>query len=283
MGQVQWFPGHMTKAKRIIAENLKLADVVLELADARAPESSRNPLLNEMIGEKPRLLVLTKEDLADKTATKRWVKEYGQRGLAVLPASFTKGGREVKKDLLALIRKLACPMLEKKQKKGILNKTVRIMVVGIPNVGKSTLINFLAGKGAAETGDKPGITRGKQWIHLSNDIELLDMPGLLWPKIEDPQVGVRLAATGAIGEQAYDTLEVVFWLLGWMIEQAPGRLEARYGAAETNDPPALIEEIGRRRGFLRLKGEVDQLKTAIMLLDEFRGGKLGLFTLDQAP
>jgi ribosome biogenesis GTPase A len=281
--QVQWFPGHMTKARRLIEENLKIVDVVLELADARVPESSRNPLLKELTGDKPRLLVLTKEDLADRNKTREWRKAYDREGLPNLAASFTRGGRNAKKDLTELIRALAQPLLEKRQKKGIINKTVRIMVVGIPNVGKSTLINFLAGRTAAETGDKPGVTKGKQWIRLANEIELLDMPGLLWPKIEDPAVGLKLAATGAIGEQAYDQAEVALWLLGWLVQNAPGRLAERYGVAETPDTPELMRAIGARRGFLLKKGEIDTLKTAVILLDELRGGKLGGITFDEPP
>jgi len=280
---VQWFPGHMAKARRLITENLKLVDVVTELADARLPASSRNPLLDELIGDKPRLLVLTKEDLADNEGTKAWLKYYNDAGLTALSVDASRGTRVARQSILDAVRKKAEGILLRRQGRGIINKTVRTMVVGIPNVGKSTLINFLAGQGAAGTGDKPGVTRGKQWIRLGKDVELLDMPGLLWPKIEDRETGNKLAATGAVSDQVFDREEIVLWLLGWLKAHTPGRLKGRYKVEEDQSPAELLVEISKRRGFLRAGGEIDREKSAVMIIDEFRGGKLGVFTMDDKP
>ena len=278
---VQWFPGHMAKARRLICENIKLTDVVVELADARLPSSSRNPLLDELIGARPRLLVLTKEDLAEKEVTAAWIKHYGKEGVTALAANAVRGGTAVRKGILAAVREQADGILAKRQEKGIINKTVRMMVVGIPNVGKSTFINLLAGRGAAVTGDKPGVTRGKQWIRLVTDIELLDMPGLLWPKIEDKETGYKLAATGAVSDQVFDPTEVALWLLGWLQAYRPGRLQTRYAVEENQDIVGLLDEISRKRGFLKTGGIPDREKAAVMVIDEFRGGKLGAITMDE--
>lgn len=278
---IQWFPGHMTKARRLITENLKLVDVVIELADARVPAGSRNPIFEELIGKKPRALLLVKADLAEAELTRDWIKYYLKCGISAGSLNSLSVGRGEKKALLEMVRKAAAQVLERRAKKGIINKTVRTMVVGIPNVGKSTLINSLAGRGAAETGDKPGVTRGKQWIRLDNDIELLDMPGILWPKIEDPEVGKKLAATGAINDNIYDRVELVHWLLCWLTSNLPGKLEARYKVDERNEPEEILAEICKRRGFIKSGGSPDFLKGAVMLLDEFRAGKIGKITLDR--
>lgn len=279
---IQWFPGHMAKARRLITENIKLVDVVVELADARLPESSRNPMFAELIGTKKRVLVLTKEDLAEKELTKKWLAYYRQAGLNVIALNSTRPSKNARKELLDAIRKEAQEILERKARKGIINKTVRTMIVGIPNVGKSTLINFVAGRGAAETGDKPGVTKGKQWIRLESDVELLDMPGILWPKIEDPEVGRKLAVTGAISDNIYDPEELAGWLLEWLAAHTPGRISQRYKMEEEGDGGQLLTAISRRRGFLRAGGEPDREKGAIMVIDEFRAGKLGNITLDRS-
>lgn len=278
---IQWFPGHMTKTRRLITENLKLVDVVIELADARVPSSSRNPLLAEMIGKKPRVLLLVKADLAEDELTRAWIRNYQELGINSAAVNSLALGRNEKKALLEILRKEAAPVLERRAEKGIINKTVRTMVVGIPNVGKSTLINSFAGRGAAETGDKPGVTRGKQWIRLGNDIELLDMPGILWPKIEDPEVGNRLAATGAVSDNVYDRVELANWLLDWLAGNKPGLVEARYKLEERVPSAELLELICKKRGFLKSGGSPDLLKGAVMILDEFRAGKIGKITLDR--
>lgn len=278
---IQWFPGHMAKTRKLIQENIKIVDVVVELADARLPGSSRNPLLDELIGDKPRLLLLTKEDLAEAELTRTWLASYIEKGIPAFACSFTQGGQGVKKRLLEKIREQAVSILEKRKKKGIINKTVRAMIVGIPNVGKSTLINFMAGRSAAETGDRPGVTRGKQWIRLGQDIELLDMPGILWPKFENRETGLKLAVTGAIRDQILDGPELAEWLIEQLLEHYPGRLATRYCVAESGSPHILLEAMGKKRGFLKTGGVPDLEKAAAMLLDEFRAGKLGPVTLDR--
>lgn len=277
---IQWFPGHMAKTRRLISENIKLVDVVIELADARLPESSRNPLLAELIEKKPQILVLSKADLTDSAVTALWQKYFNSRGLQTVALNAVGGNKAMREKLLEAVRNQAAPILQRRQEKGIIKKTVRTMIVGIPNVGKSTLINFLSKKGVAATGDKPGVTRGKQWIRLDSDIELLDMPGMLWHKFEDQVVGYKLAVSGAISDEVVDKKELAFWLIQWLTENQKGRLAERYGIEETGETLEILTNIGKRRGFLMSGAEVDLLKTAVMLLDEFRGGKLGKITLD---
>jgi ribosome biogenesis GTPase A len=272
----------MTKARKLILENMRLVDAVLELVDARIPISSRNPLLEEWAGSKPRLLMMTKADLAEPAMTNGWLRYYAASGTAAIAVSFLdKNAKNEKKRILENIRAQTAPILKKRGSRGIVNTSVRAMVIGIPNVGKSTWINFFAGREKTETADKPGVTRGKQWIRLEKDLELLDMPGILWPKIEDPETGLKLAVTGAVGEGAYDAPELARWLLDWLRTRRPGRLEARYGVDEDLAGPELLEAISRKRGFLRKGGLTESEKGAVMILDEFRGGKLGLITLDE--
>ncbi len=312
---IQWFPGHMAKTRRLMADNLKLVDVVLVMLDARLPQSSSNPLIDELVAAKPRVLVLAKSDLAEEKATAEWLRILERDGARAVACDF-KGGspKHLKKVLTEAIARQAGEVLERRGRRGITNTTIRVMVTGIPNVGKSTLINLFAGKNRAETGDRPGVTRGKQWIRLDRDLELLDMPGILWPNIEDREAARKLAVTGAIGDNAYDFTELGIWLTGWLRRNRPGRLAARYGVSEEVSESAaarvleelreeqemlgcresdlaggqgadlesiaILEAIGSRRGFLRKGGVVEKEKTAIMLLDELRGGKLGPVTWD---
>jgi ribosome biogenesis GTPase A len=279
---IQWFPGHMVKAKRMVQENLKLVDVVIELADARLPESSRNPDLREIIGTKPSLLVLNKQDLADQQATKKWRQYFQANGLEVVTAnSHTgQGFREMEVAATRLTKLKMDAWLAKGQRP----RPIRAMIVGIPNVGKSSFINRLVGKGATKTADKPGVTKGKQWVRFGGNFELLDTPGILWPKFEDPQVGFKLAATGAIRDQILDEIELATQLLGWLRDKAPQLVQARYKLAELAcENHQLLEDLGRRRGCLMSGGRVDEAKAAAIVLDEFRGGIIGQFTLDELP
>lgn len=278
---INWFPGHMAKTKRLIMENIKLVDVVIELVDARLPVSSRNPLIQEILGSKPFVLVLNKSDLAEEEATQKWLQYFSQQGCAALVFDALKNrGRNEKKRLLQLVKEQAKDELARRAAKGIKNTTVRLMILGIPNVGKSTLINNLTGRGVTETGDKPGVTRGKQWVRLEESLELLDMPGILWPKFEDAVIGLKLAATGAIKEEVYDSMELVIWLLGWLRQNKPGRIEERYQVSEEQEAAGILEAICRKRGFLVRGGELDLGKGANIVLAEYRGGKFGRVTMD---
>lgn len=278
---VNWFPGHMAKTKKLIIEHLKLVDVVLELVDARLPASSRNPLLQELLGEKPSVLILNKADLAEEEETAQWLDYYSRQALPALVFDAVKNrNRQEKKQVLDLVKRQAQSVLARRKARGIMNHTIRLMVIGIPNVGKSTLINNLAGKGVTETADRPGVTRGKQWVRLEKEIELLDTPGILWPKFVDPVTGFKLAVTGAIKDTIYDPLELSLWLLGWLRQYKPGRIAERYKVEEKEEPVVLLREICRKRGLLIAGGEADLEKGAGILLTEFRGGKLGRITMD---
>jgi ribosome biogenesis GTPase A len=271
----------MTKTRRLILEHVKLVDVVLELADARIPHSSRNPLADEWVENKPRLLIMAKADLAEPAQTRRWLAYFHHHGAEALGVSLTgKDMKHVRKSILEGIQNQAARALERRKSRGIVNTSVRVMVIGVPNVGKSTLINVFAGREKTETADRPGVTRGKQWIRLDRDLELLDTPGILWPKIEDPEAGFKLAATGAVGEGAYDAGQLALWLLNWLRINRPGRLESRYRVSESLDEPDLLEAITQKRGFLGKGGLAETVKGAVMILDEFRGGKLGPVTMD---
>ncbi|MDA8235232.1 MAG: ribosome biogenesis GTPase YlqF [Clostridia bacterium] len=277
---IQWYPGHMVKAKRLVQEHLKLVDVVIELVDARLPMSSRNPDIDPIIGNKPRLLVLNKADLADSQVCREWIKQFKTMTLeAVLVNSINGQGLA---QVTATARRLAADKLAAMQAKGMRPRAVRAMIVGIPNVGKSSFINKLAGKATAKTGDKPGVTKGKQWIKVGKDFELLDTPGILWPKFEDPEVGLKLAFTGAISDITMDIEELVVRLLERLAAIAPQKVQERYKLPDLpDDANQLLEAIGAKRGCLRQGAVVDRLKAAQIVLDEFRSGKLGLFTLDE--
>ncbi|MFC5401913.1 ribosome biogenesis GTPase YlqF [Cohnella soli] len=282
---IQWFPGHMTRAKRQIEEKLKLIDVVFELLDARIPQSSRNPMVDELTRTKPRLVLLNKADLADPDKTAEWGRYFRSKGLAVHAIDANAGSGV--KDITAKAKELLEDKIQRQINKGMKPRPVRALIIGIPNVGKSTLINRLAGRNIALTGDRPGVTKGQQWIRFGGDLELLDTPGILWPKFDDPIAGFRLAATGAIKEDIIHIDEVACFVLKVLVEQYGNVLADRYGL--TDLPTALpdmqaaidvLEAIGRRRGCIVGGGHVDYEKAATLLLRDLRSGKLGRMTLE---
>ncbi len=277
---LQWFPGHMTKTRRMIEENLKLIDVVIELVDARIPLSSRNPQIDEIVSGKPRLLLLNKADIADANLNKEWERYFAARGIPALAICSTGGkGFGVVTDKC---KELLKDRIERDRERGIVNRPVKLMVVGVPNVGKSSFINKLSGRKSAKTGDRPGVTTGKQWIRLANGFELLDTPGILWPKFEDPQVGLKLAYTGAIRDEVIDTEELACHFLVYLRDNYPDKLVARYKMEDIEhlDGYELLQMLGKKRGFVVSGGEIDTLRAASVLLDEFRGAKLGNITLE---
>lgn len=278
---IQWYPGHMAKTRRLMKESLPLIDAVCELVDARVPESSRNPDLDGIIGSKPRIVLLNKCDLADERATARKIKELAERGVTALPVD-CRSGKGLEKFEPA-VRGVLKDKIKANADKGMAGKPLRVMVVGIPNTGKSSFINRMAGKYRAKVADKPGVTRGNQWFAIGSGIELLDTPGVLWPKFEDPQVGLKLAFIGSIKETTLDIQELAVSLLSVMQKNYPDRLEQRYKVADVQDvqePYELLEMIAAKRGMLLRKGEYDTERAAVMLLDEYRSGKLGKITLD---
>ena len=279
---IQWFPGHMAKTKRLITEHLKAVDVAVELLDARIPMSSANPMVENLVQNKPRIIVLNKSDLADVKITEKWIEYFKKEDIDVIPVS-TYNGKD-KKKLINLIREKAKPVLEKWQRRGLKNRSVRIMILGIPNVGKSTLINFLSGSKATRTANTPGHTKGKQWVRLSSGLDLLDTPGVLWPKFEDQNAALKLAATGAIAGEIFDSYEVVTTLLAVLKEISPQILKEKYDIEDVNqDTQILLELIGKRRGCLLPGGEIDSTRSEALVLTDFRSGKLGRVTLDMPP
>lgn len=285
MAVIQWYPGHMAKARRLMQEDMRIVDLSLVVLDARIPKSSYNPDFDKILRQKPIIMVLNKRDLADSAATKRWLafwqqKTEGCAGAVAINAQQTQGI----KDLERQIMQAAQPLFAELEAKGRRRRPVRAMVVGSPNTGKSTLINALLPKAASKTGNKPGVTRGKQWVRLGEQIELLDTPGVLWPKFEQPEVAFRLAVTGAISETVYDYYQVALQLTEWLLRHGAAELAARYKLAEQvmQQPPELVlEAIGRSRGLLAAGGAVRLEETARLLLAEFRNGKIGRFTLDE--
>ena len=279
---LQWYPGHMRKAERLVKENLKLVDVVVELLDARIPLSSANPVLREIVGDKPRVIVLNKADLADEAATRAWVKYFAEQELVAVPVDAVKG-RGVK-ELVQAITKCAKPKTDKLVQHGAKARAARCMILGIPNVGKSSLINRLSGGSKTKVENRPGVTRAKQWIRLGAQLELLDMPGILWPKFEDQQAALHLAFTGAINDNVYDVASVVLLLLDTLRTAYPSALIERYRLeGELPSGVELLEEIGRKRGCLRAGGRVDDEKAQQIVLTDFRSGRLGCVTLDTLP
>ena len=279
---IQWFPGHMAKTKRLIIEHLKAVDVAAELLDARIPLASANPMVEELLSGKPRIVILNKADLADPEMTKAWESYYKRKGVAAV--SMSCGNGKDKKKFLRLIKEAAGPVLEKWKRRGLKTRSVRIMILGIPNVGKSTLINFISGTAAARTANTPGHTRGKQWVRLSQGLDLLDTPGVLWPKFEDQVAALRLAATGAIAGDVFDADTVVSELMRVLARTAPDALHEKYGIEDAAaDPQILLAQAGKRRGCILPGGAIDYARVQTMILNDFRSGKLGRITLDAVP
>lgn len=273
----QWYPGHMTKAKRMMQENIKLIDLVIELVDARAPLSSRNPDIDELGKNKARLILLNKSDLADNRQTDAWYEYFTKQGFFVVKLdSRTKSGM---KAITPIVNEACKEKIERDRKRGIINRPVRAMVVGIPNVGKSTFINSFAGKACAKTGNKPGVTKGKQWIRLSKTLELLDTPGILWPKFEDQEVGKKLAFIGSMNDEILNTDELAYELLKYLLENYPDAIKSRYDV-DGEDPYEIMKEIARNRNCYLKGEELDIHKTSHLILDEFRSGRIGKITLE---
>ncbi|MFM1650747.1 ribosome biogenesis GTPase YlqF [Brevibacillus sp. B_LB10_24] len=277
---IQWFPGHMAKARRQVTERLGQIDVVIELLDARLPLSSRNPMIDEIVGEKPRLILLNKADLADEAVTKEWMEYFRLRGIRTLPID-ALSGKGVNK-LPGICRELASDMLQKRAERGMQGRAVRIMILGIPNVGKSSLLNRLAKRSVAQTGDRPAVTKAQQWVKMGDSLELLDTPGILWPKFEDQQVGLRLAASGAIKDELLDFTDVALFAIRYMLQYYPERLLERFKLKQLpEDHVGMLAEIGKKRGCLIGGGEIDYDKAAEIFLRELRSGKLGSISLER--
>ncbi len=277
---INWFPGHMAKTRRLIKESLPLVDAVCELVDARLPISSRNPEIDDIVGKKPRVILLNKCDLADDKATAKYIKKFADMGIKAIPVD-CRSGKGLDKFQLA-VKEVLKEKIKANTEKGMGGKALRVMVVGIPNTGKSSFINRMAGKNRAKVADKPGVTRGNQWFSIGQGIELLDTPGVLWPKFEDPEVGYKLSFIGSIKDEILDIQEIAIRLLKVMQKDYPDRLKERYKIEdfESLEPYELLELIAKKRGMLLKKGEYDTERAAIMLLDEYRGGRLGKITLD---
>ena len=277
-GNIQWFPGHMTKTRRLIEADLKMVDAVVEVTDARIPESSRNPIIDELCGNKPRIMIMNKCDAADEKATEAWRRFYEKRGMCVIVCE-CRSGKGVNKFLPA-VKKLLRELTERRKARGMIGKAMRLMVVGIPNVGKSSFINRMANSRKTKVGDRPGVTRGKQWVTIDKDVELLDMPGILWPKFEDKDVAQRLAFTGAVKDEVMDSEALARALGAVLMRDYPELMRARYGISGESD---VLVEIANARKMLVSGGEPDTERAAAALLDEFRGGKIGRITLDKPP
>ena len=276
----QWYPGHMTKAKRMMQENIKLIDLVIEVTDARIPLSSRNPDIDELGKNKARLILLNKADLADDSRTEQWMEYFRSKGYYAVKINARSGAGM--KGILPVIMESCKEKIERDRRRGILNRPVRAMVVGIPNVGKSTFINSFAGKACTKTGNKPGVTKGKQWIRINKNVELLDTPGILWPKFEDQEVGAKLAMVGSIKDEILNLEELSLELIAYLHREYEGILEQRYQITESENNITMLEEIARNRKCIQKGQELDYTKAANILLEEFRNGKIGRITLEKA-
>lgn len=276
---IQWYPGHMTKTRRMIEADIKFVDAVAEITDARCPEASRNPILDELIKDKPRVMILNKCDYADEKTTVSWKNHYENKGAAVLICD-CRSGKGVSY-FVPLLKKKLSHIIEKRSAKGMKGMILRVMVVGIPNVGKSSFINRMANSRKVKVADKPGVTRGKQWVTIDREIELLDTPGILWHKFDDPEVAMKLAFTGAVKDEVMDSVELAFEFIAFLEENYPGALKERYSVGTESVSARILEAIAVNRKMLASGGVPDTERAAIALLDEFRAGKLGRISLEQ--
>ncbi|MBR2284300.1 MAG: ribosome biogenesis GTPase YlqF [Ruminococcus sp.] len=284
MKAIQWFPGHMAKTRRAIAANLKLVDAAAELLDARVPLSSRNPEIDRILGSKPRIVILNKCDLADNNATQAWVSWFRKKGVTAIAVD-CKSGKGLNRLMPVLKEDVLSELIAKRERSGMAGAPIRLMILGIPNVGKSSLINRLAGSKRTKVEDRPGVTRVKQWVRLRDNTELLDMPGVLWPKFEDQNAAVRLAFTGAISDDILDTETIAMKLLSFLGRSYPGSLTERYKITpeEGDTGLSLLYKVGKKRGMVVSGGEIDTERAAVTVLDEFRSGRLGRITLEMPP
>ena len=276
---VQWYPGHMTKARRQMQEDISLIDLIIELVDARAPLSSRNPDIDELGRNKARLILLNKSDLADPEQNLAWDRWFREKGY--FTAALDSRRTSDMKTVSAVLRDASAEKRERDRKRGIKNRPVRAMVAGIPNVGKSTFINSFAGRSVTKTGNKPGVTRGKQWIRLNKEAELLDTPGILWPKIDDQDAALRLAFIGSVKDDILNTEELTLKLIEYLQEEYPGAIAGRYGISEEDSPVSVLERIAGVRGCIRKGDDPDYARAAVLFLDDFRSGRLGRITLEK--
>jgi len=275
---LQWYPGHMTKAKRMMQEDIKLIDLIIELVDGRVPLSSRNPDIDELGKNKARLILLNKSDLSDEKYNARWTTYFQQKGFHVVKVNSRSGAGL--KQIHGVIQEACKEKIERDRRRGIKNRPIRAMVVGIPNVGKSTFINSFAGKACTKTGNRPGVTKGKQWIRLNKNVELLDTPGILWPKFEDQSVGMKLAMIGSIKDEILNVEELALVLIKTLAQNYPGVLKNRYEIEESDDALAMLEQIAANRKCVQRGNEPDYVRASQIIIEEFRNGKIGRITLE---
>lgn len=276
---IQWYPGHMTKARRMMQEDIKLIDIVVELLDARVPVSSRNPDIDSLANNKYRLVLLNKCDLADESVNEEWKRYYKEQGISVVAVNARSG--QGMKNITSIIQEACKEKIERDRKRGIINRPIRAMIVGIPNVGKSTFINSYAKKACTKVGNKPGVTKGKQWIKINKNVELLDTPGILWPKFDDETVGKHLAFIGSINDEILQKTELACELIEFLTDKYPGKLAERYGIDEGRASSDILADIAANRKCLLKGNELDYEKAAAILMDEFRGGILGRISIER--